>query len=568
MNNHLNDSATFQGRSGSPVIVLDTNNSLSWGINDCSSSFQSVSSCETLESYDHNVMSTESPQVIVVPSDNQITGTVLTNNDVHIPLIKECSIRIDQINTTSDHFDDCNVANVIELPFSTNCSTRYSKNVSYSSDEDSPAFEGFGEDCFFGSQYELYKRAVTLIRGNAERVRNDNECHVSDAVPTKKHLTVTGQQDTQRRLPECKSKTETVRRPRQYTPKILKPQLTESVIEPSHQSRIESTEAANLPTFQQSSNIVTSPVQPDRISPVPIENVDIVGNNKESRSDTSDSDSDVTPAVADNSTNNKKQERSADIKNNNKQRELHKMEKKRKKREFNLIAERIKEYWREAFEVAKKNHHKKARKSKNERRKYKNYYSNDETTRHRGQRKKKKNCYSSDSDSSDSSDSDTSTSSSSDSSNDSDTTSYTSQTSHTSQTRTDSDLSDSSKSDSSDQSYKHRFNKRTTRSPSPTSDTTDISSDDKERIFQLLKKRNNRKRSNSKCDENFAKITKRRFHSEHYRPDAVRMKDRTVFSQTQQKSKFPLKSSLKGKKLNSTIESTSAGDFSVKQMLL
>lgn len=226
------------------------------------------------------------------------------------------------------------------------------------------------------------------------------------------------------------------------------------------------------------------------------------------------------------------------------------------------------------------------------------YTKNDIQYQCRGQRKRKRVCYSSDSDSDSDSSSKTSCSSSS-----SDSSSYgsettrasdTSYTSQTSQTRTESDSTDSDSSDIHPR-YRHRLN-RCKRSPSATSDTSDTSStsDDtfnKRSKLHFLKKAIHRKQSKSKADENCPRPRKRRT-SESYQPeeslqkkkkmtknvnraqnDPKRTKNRTIFSQKQQKfSDFPSSAaSAKLKKIKSEfakrseIESTSAGDFSVKQ---
>lgn len=229
---------------------------------------------------------------------------------------------------------------------------------------------------------------------------------------------------------------------------------------------------------------------------------------------------------------------------------------------------------------------------------------NDNNYQCRGQRKRKRVCYSSDSDSETDSSSKTSCSSSlSDSSSyGSETTraSDTSYTSQTSQTRTESDSTDSDSSDVHHR-YRHRLN-RCARSPSATSDTSDTSTSDdtfnKRRKLNFLKKAIHRKQSKSKTDENCPRPRKRKA-SESYQPeedslqnkkkmtknvnraaqnDSKRTKNRTIFSQKQQKFDFPSRSSssssaasAKLKKIKSEfakraeIESTSAGDFSVKQ---
>lgn len=278
--------------------MLDTNNTLSWGINECSSSFQSVSSCETLESYEHTAVNTESPKVIVVPfltgsvTDTDVTGTVLANNGVHIPLIKECSIRIDQLRMSqSAHSDEGNVVGkVIELPFNTNCIADASTKTSscYLSDDES-AFEGFEEESTIGTQYELYKKAVSLMMKNVGRHESVSERHMSEPILTERILTE--RHLTERHPPERNIKPDTVKRPRQIQRKIPKLQPSVNQIEPINQSRIENTEI-NMTTSKQNSK--PAPI-PDRISSTPVEHVDVKSNKRVSSSDSSDSASDVTP---------------------------------------------------------------------------------------------------------------------------------------------------------------------------------------------------------------------------------------------------------------------------------
>lgn len=282
------------GISTSPQIVLDTHNTLSWGINECSSSFQSVSSCETLESYEHNALNTEAPQVIVVPflgdhvTDSEITGTVLTNNGVHIPVIKECSIRIDQLEMSSAHCGSTNVEKIIELPFSTNCSTGYTERTPpfYLSDDDSSVFEGFGVESIVGTQYELYKKAVSLIKKNASCAERTREHNSTEPI-------VSEQQQPVRQPPEKSIKPDTVKRPRQIQRKISKPQLSETQNEPINQSRIEHSEI--IPTTSKQNNTVEAVPIPDRVSSTPVKTVHMKSNKQDSRIVSSDSDSDVVP---------------------------------------------------------------------------------------------------------------------------------------------------------------------------------------------------------------------------------------------------------------------------------
>lgn len=277
-------------------IVLGTNNTLSWGINECSSSFQSVSSCETLESYEHHALNTESPKVIVVPfladsaTNNDIAGTVVTNNGVHIPVIKECSIRIDQLKMSSQsHFgdpsDEANIEKIIELPFNSNCATdRSYKTQSYSSDEDSSEFFGFGSESVLGNTYFERYRTQKSIKDNKNKIAERINRIVS------------------------------VKRPRQIHRKIPKAQQpSDNQIEPINQSRIESTEINSpvnkLNNTNNSNNInntmkpIPMPIPipmliPDRVSSTPSENLDKVeANRKVASSDSSDSDSDVTPGM-------------------------------------------------------------------------------------------------------------------------------------------------------------------------------------------------------------------------------------------------------------------------------
>lgn len=277
------DGVSTSGISGnSPQIVLDTGNTLSWGINECSSSFQSVSSCETLESYEHTALNNESPQVIVVPflagnvTGNEVTGTVLASNGVHIPVIKECSIRIDQLRMSSAHCDVANIEKVIELPFNTNCST--DAMPCYLSDDES-AFEGFGEESTTGTQYELYKKAVSLMMKNATHVVSASERQTSEPI-------LTGRILNQRPKPN------TVKRPRQIQRKVSKPQLSDNQTEPINQSRTANVETNMTTTSKPNSTMKPIPI-PDRITP--INNVDVKINKPASSSDSSDSDVAVTP---------------------------------------------------------------------------------------------------------------------------------------------------------------------------------------------------------------------------------------------------------------------------------
>lgn len=254
-----------------------------------------MSSCETLESYEHTVANTESPKVIVVPflagnvTDNEVTGTVLANNGVHIPVIKECSIRIDQLRMSSVHCEETNIEKVIELPFNTNC-TPATSPCCLTADDDS-VFEGFGEESTIGTQYELYKKAVSLMRKNVERVQSVSERHLSEPILTERILTE--RHLTDRHPPDRNIKPDTVKRPRQVQRKISKQQLSDNQIEPTNQSRIENTEI-NMTASKQNSPTKPVPI-PDRISSTPVESVDVKSNKQVSSSDSSDSVSDVTP---------------------------------------------------------------------------------------------------------------------------------------------------------------------------------------------------------------------------------------------------------------------------------
>ncbi len=288
----------------SPQIVLDNSNTLSWGINECSSSFQSVSSCETLESYDPNqTVTAESPQVIVVPflADNQVSETILDSNGVEIPVIKECSIRIDQLAMASTQGDETNVEKIIELPFSTNCTTTCSTTKTesfYMSDDDSSTFEGFGVESIIGTDYDLYKKAVVDItkrnEERAESIRNQNsretistERHSSDPILTERILTDRHLSE-RRSPPERTVKADTVKRPRKIQRKLSK-QLSDNQIDPNNQSRVENTEG-HLPTRKP--NNIAKPVVPiiDRFTSTPVQNVDVKTKIQGCSADSSDSD--------------------------------------------------------------------------------------------------------------------------------------------------------------------------------------------------------------------------------------------------------------------------------------
>lgn len=264
-----------------------------------------MSSCETLESYEHNALNTESPQVIIVPfladNVNEVTETVVASNGVHIPMMKECSIRIDPLKMSSEHCDEMNVEKIIELPFSTNCATDCSTKVQpcYLTDDDSYGFEGFGVDSTIGTQYELYKKAVSLMQKKAARVESDrhsSEPRLTERILTERHLTERTQPErkqSERPPPERNIKPDTVKRPRQIQRKVTKPQLSDKKIEPISQSRIQNTEF-NLPTSTESSTV--KPVSlPERVSSAPVDNEDIRNNKPDSSSDSSDGDNNVTP---------------------------------------------------------------------------------------------------------------------------------------------------------------------------------------------------------------------------------------------------------------------------------
>lgn len=283
--------------------MLDTNNTLSWGINECSSSFQSVSSCETLESYEHNALNTESPQVIVVPfladNVNEITETVVASNGVHIPMMKECSIRIDPLKMSSEHCDEMNVEKIIELPFSTNCATDCSTKAQpcYLTDDDSCGFEGFAVESTEGTEYELYRNAASLIQKNAASVdRHSSEQILTERILTERHLTERPQPErkqSERPPPERNIKPDMVKRPRQIQKKLAKPQLSDKKVEAISQSRIQNIEI-NLPTNTENSTVKPVPI-PAGVSSTPMENVDIRNKKQDSSSDSSDSDNNVTP---------------------------------------------------------------------------------------------------------------------------------------------------------------------------------------------------------------------------------------------------------------------------------
>ncbi|XP_037024797.1 dentin sialophosphoprotein-like isoform X2 [Bradysia coprophila] len=616
----------------SPQIVLDTNNTntLSWGINECSSSFQSVSSCETLESYEP--LSTESPKVIVVPflADNQVTGTMIANNGVHIPLIKECSIRIDPLKMTSTHPDECNVEKIIELPFSTDTTSEISTKSPLSlvsdddddngGDDDSSPFLGFEVESTNGSLCELYKKAVHLIKENAARAemersgyssepilidRDSSESILTERILTERHF-------MDRQPPERNVKPQTAKRPRQIQRKIVKQRLSDDQFAPQNRSRTEATVNAevSLSSSPRKENNIMKPVvpTPERVSFLPAQNADEKNNKARSLTDSSGSDSDViatpvTPTVsADNSATKKKLERSAGIKNNNKEKELKRLEKMRRKKELNWIAEKIQDHWRERFAAIRR----KMRKKEARKRRLEN--SRSHSTKYvNNHRKGKRVEYSSDTDSTDSSSSSRTSCSSSSSDSDSndsepDTytsdTSYTSQTSQTSHTRT----SDSSDSDSSDYKYRrrHRLNKHR-RPPSDTSDTSETSSSDddddddddnepgkyvKRRKFQSTERAHSRP---STSNENCVSSRKRKSSESHRSEDLShqqqrkmrksldveedeprQMNSRTYNKQRQHRLNVPSTSSAaKVKKCRnsvyrSAVESTSAGDFIIK----
>lgn len=300
------DGVSTSGISGSdsPQIVLEPN-TLSWGINECSSSFQSASSCETLESIEHNALNTESPQVIIVPfladnaTDNDISGTVLTNNGLHTPMMKDSSVRIDH----SSHCDEINVDTIIEIPFSTSCATDCStvSQTCFLSDDDSSEFEGFGVESTIGTEYELYKKALSSIEENVLRAENNSsrqssEPILTECILTERHLTERPQPDRHqpdRHPPERIIKTDSVKRPRQIERKISEPQLSENQNASISQSRIENTEI-NLPTSKQNSTVNPIPIR-ERILTTPVENDGAKSNKQDSSSDSSDSDVAVTP---------------------------------------------------------------------------------------------------------------------------------------------------------------------------------------------------------------------------------------------------------------------------------
>lgn len=287
----------------SPQIVVETNNTnntLSWGINECSSSFQSVSSCETLESYEP--VNTESPNVIVVPflADNQVTGTMIANNGVHIPLIKECSIRIDPLKMTSGDADGISVERIIELPFSTDTTSEMYTTPSslVHSDDDSP-FLGFEVESTNSELCELYRKAVRLITENAARAVRDQSEHTSEPIaidssePTLTERILTERHFVERQSSERKTKPAIVKRPRQIQRKNVKQRLSDD----QNRSRTEAVVNAveNESSSQCKQNNVTKPVVPtsDRISFLPAQNVDERNNEACCVSDSSGSDSDV-----------------------------------------------------------------------------------------------------------------------------------------------------------------------------------------------------------------------------------------------------------------------------------
>ncbi|KAG4072651.1 hypothetical protein HA402_004740 [Bradysia odoriphaga] len=616
----------------SPQIVLDTNNTntLSWGINECSSSFQSVSSCETLESYEP--LNTESPKVIVVPflADNQVTGTLIANNGVHIPLIKECSIRIDPLKMTSAHSDGCNVEKIIELPFSTDTTSEISPksplslisddddNDDHHFDDDSSPFLGFEEESTNGTLCELYKKAVNLIKENAARAEMDGSGYSSEPIlidqdSRESILTeriLTERHFVDRHQPEGNIKPQTVNRPRQIQRKIVKKRLSDDQVAPQNRSRTETTvnTEASLSSSPSKQNNVMKPVvpTPERVSFLPAQDVDEKNNRARSLIDSSGSDSDViatpvTPTVStDNSATRKKEECSADIKNNSKERELKRLEKLRRKKELNWIAEKIQDHWRERFAAIRK----KIRKKEARKRRLEN--SRSYSTKHvNNHRKGKRVSYSSDTDSTDSSSSSrTSCSSSSSDSDsyDSDPDTYTSDTSYTSQT-SHTRTSDSSDSDSSDYKHRrrHRFNKHKRR-PLETSDTSETSSSDddnddddddnepgkyvKRRKFQSVKRTHSKP---STSNENCVGSRKRKLSVSHRSEQLLhqqqrkmrknsdveedeprQMNSRTFLKQRRHRFNVPSTSSAgKVKKYrnsgyHSAVESTSAGDFIIK----
>lgn len=291
----------------SPQIVLDTSNTntLSWGINECSSSFQSVSSCETLESYEP--VRAESPQVIVVPflAENQVTGTMIANNGVHIPLIKECSIRIDPLKMAAVPSDDRMDERIIELPFSTDTTSDSSTNIPscMPNDEDSSPFLGFEMESLNGTLCELYKKAVRLIQENAARVANDQSRYASEPIvidrdssePILTERILTERHFMDRQSTGRSTKSETVKRPRQIQRKVAKPQASDDQLVTQNQVRTVPTTVnteVNLSQSPRKQNNVVKPdvPTPERVSFLPVQIADVKPNRV---SDSSDSDSDV-----------------------------------------------------------------------------------------------------------------------------------------------------------------------------------------------------------------------------------------------------------------------------------
>lgn len=272
----------------SPQIVLEANNTLSWGINECSSSFQSISSCETLESYEPAdvAVTVESPQVIVVP--------FLADNAA-MPIMKECSIRIDPLKIAPIHGDETIVGKIIELPTSTN----FSQTVYAASDDDCSVFEGFDVDSTYRNhQLDLYKRTVTLMEKRARVARTVeparvppvvNEPVLNEHIVTERHLIDRHKkQPTAVPLPpERNNKTETVKRPRR---KVVKQSLPNNQTEATNQS---STEKEEVTVVVSKENHVTKPSVvpiPERVSSPPVESVNIKCDKQDI---SSDSDSDV-----------------------------------------------------------------------------------------------------------------------------------------------------------------------------------------------------------------------------------------------------------------------------------
>lgn len=230
---------------------------------------------------------------------------MVANNGVHIPLLKECSIRIDPLKMTSEQSDGIDVGSVIELPFSTdNAASEVNTkqpSVEHSDDESSP-FLGFEVESTNGALCELYRKAVQLIKENAARAVHDRRRKTipttwdsSETILTERILTERHFMD--RQPPERNIKPESVKRPRQIQRKITKQRLSDDQMATQNQSRTETTAKTevNLSSSPRKENNVMKPVvpTPERVSFLPAENVDDKTLETFTVLDSSESDSDA-----------------------------------------------------------------------------------------------------------------------------------------------------------------------------------------------------------------------------------------------------------------------------------